>query len=203
MAQELWHRWHTWYFERRLGVATSGFILEKDFDYVHADNKPYAPIGYEHLRWALNRIPFSAGEVEFVDIGAGKGRAVVTAATRAYRKVTGVEISPTLAGEAKRNLGVMRHRRAQAVEVVQTDATLYSLSATANVFYLFNPFDGETLQRMVEAIRESFAAHPRRGFVIFFNHKHFEKAVAGQPWIRKVYDGEFYPQYSCGLYEIG
>lgn len=200
--KEFRHRFYTWYFERRLNVNTAGWILEKDLDYTSPHGKPYAPIGYEHIFWALDRIPFAPAQVEFADIGCGKGRVIIAAAMRPFRSVTGIELSRSLAADAERNLQAMRGRQAPA-KVLNVNALDFAIPATANVFYLFNPFDGATMIQMVENLRASFAAHPRRGFVIAFNPKHFDAAVAGQPWIRKTFNGEFYPQYGCGLYEIG
>lgn len=203
VAKELRHRFYTKFYERRLGVETGGWILEKDLDYTSPDGKPYAPIGYEHIFWGLNQIPIAADQVEFVDIGAGKGRAVLAAAMRPFRSVTGIEMSPALAAEATSNITNMRGRRARNAQILNINALEFNIPPTANVFYLFNPFDGDTLRQMVAGIRASFEAHPRKGFVIFFNPKHFDAAIAGQTWIRKTYSGEFYPQYGCGLYEIG
>jgi 16S rRNA G966 N2-methylase RsmD len=203
VAKEFRHRFYSWYYERRLGVETGGWILEKDLDYESPDGKPYAPIGYEHVFWALNQIPIPAQDVELVDFGAGKGRAIIAAAMKPFRSVTGVELSATLAGVARRNLDTMQGRRAKQAQVANVNALDFAITPTANVFYFFNPFDGTTLHQVVENIRASFAAHPRKGFVIFFNQKHMDAAVAGQTWIRKTYQGEFYPEYGCGLYEIG
>ena len=201
--RELRHRLYSRFYERRFGVTTGGWILPKDLDYTSPHGKPYGAIGYEHIFWALDRLPFPAAEVEFVDIGAGKGRAMVAAASRPLRSVMGVELSPALAADAQRNLHAMRGRRAKSVELLIVNALEFAVPPTANVFYFFNPFDGPTMVEMVERLRVSFAAHPRKGFVIAFNHKAFDEAATGAGWVRKVYEGEFYPQFGCGLYEIG
>ena len=198
------HRFYAWYFDRKLGVETTGWIEREDLDYQHPDTKPYGPIGYEHLSWALSKIPFPANQVEFVDFGAGKGRVLVYAGMRPFRSVTGVELSAALASSAKKNVAMaQRHFRAQKVTAVEGDATRFPVTPTANVFYFFNPFDGPTLATVIENIRASVEQHPRPVFIIYFNHEHMERLIAGKSWIRKVYDGFFYPNYYCGLYRIG
>lgn len=199
--EEVRHRAYRWHFERKLGIATHGIFEQSELGYAYKDGKLSSPIGYEHVFWALDRIPFPAHEVEMVDFGSGLGRAVAAAAMRPFKSVTGIELSNMLAERAQRNLAAMRHRQAKDVRIVQGNVLDFEIPATTNVFYLFNPFDGETLSRTVAKIRDSLAAHPRRAFVIFFNHKHMDREVEGQTWIRKVYDGQFYPQYGCGLYE--
>lgn len=199
LLKELRHRAYTRYYENRLGVETRGFFVP---DGTKPGSKPYGAIGYEHIFWALDRIPFPAGQVELVDYGAGKGRALAAAAMRPYRSVTGVELSPSLAADARRNMDALRQRKAQSVVVHEGDATEFAIPPTTNVFYFFNPFEGEPLQRVMVNIRESIRQHPRPAFLIYFNHGQFDRMVAKEAWIRKVYDGTFYPQFSCGLYQI-
>jgi len=194
-------RAYTIFFEKRLGVTTDAAIAVADLDYQHKDTKPYHPIGYETLRWALKQVPFPEEDVEFVDIGCGMGRVICVAATRPYRAVTGIELSPTMSRQARQNIAALQGRRARNVDVIEGDATQYAISPTANVFYLFNPFGGETLRTVMENIRRSLEQHPRRAMIIYFNHRHVDAMLAGQPWLRKTFDGEFYPQVTCGLYE--
>jgi predicted RNA methylase len=44
------------------------------------------------------------GETTFVDIGSGKGRALIIAAEYAFKRIIGVEYSPSLATICRRNL---------------------------------------------------------------------------------------------------
>jgi len=186
-----------------LGVDTRGWIDQTKLDYRFDDGKPYGPIGYEHVFWALDQIPFPEPQVELIDYGAGRGRAVVAAATRPYRRVTGVEMSPALAGDARANAMRMMKRAAQQVDVLEMNALEYPIPPTANVFYFFNPFGGESLRQMVAKIRRSVEENPREAFVIYFNPEHFDPLVKGESWIRPVYRGAFYPNYDCALYRIG
>lgn len=199
MAKEIRHRAFTHYYERKLGVETRGFFYP---ELALPDSKPYGAIGYEHIFWALHQVPFPSAQVELVDFGCGKGRAIAAAATRPYRSVIGVELSPELVAAARRNLDAMQKRQAGSVSVHQGDATRFVISPTANVFYFFNPFKGETLRHVIANIRASIQAHPRPAFIVYFNHEDMEQIIAGEGWIRKVYDGRFYPQFGCGLYRI-
>lgn len=202
LGKELRHRWYTNHYERKFGVETAGVFQQSELGYVNSDGKLSSPIGYEHMFWALNRIPFPATEVEMMDFGAGLGRAVVSAATLPFKSVTGVELSHKLASRAKLNVERMQGRRAGRAEIIEGNVLTVPIPPTTNVFYYFNPFEGETLERSIERIRISLEQNPRKAFLIFFNHKHMEKLAQGKDWIRKVYDGEFYPQYGCGLYEL-
>ena len=202
LGKELRHRFYTRHYERKLNIVTKGVFEQSELGYTYADGKVSSPIGYEHVFWALDRIPFPPTEVEMMDFGAGLGRAVLAAATRPYRRVLGVELSAVLAPRAHQNLARLRGRQAATVEIILGDVLNVPIPPTINVFYFFNPFEGRTLERAVEKIRLSLEKHPRPAFVIFFNHRHMEKAVQGQHWIRKIYEGEFYPEYGCALYEV-
>jgi SAM-dependent methyltransferase len=184
-ANRVRHRIYTGYCERKLGVSTRGH------------SAGYSALEYEYLLWALPAIPFPAEEVVFVDYGAGKGRAVAAAAARPFRKVIGVEISGALVEIARRNLARMKGRRAGGVEIHHADAAAFAVPDDANVFFFFNPFAGETLARVVERIEESWRAHPRELFFIYFNHGRFDECIATRPWLRKIHETSF-----CGFYRL-
>jgi SAM-dependent methyltransferase len=174
-----------------------GLMQAPELGIANADAVGYSALEYEYLLWALPAIPFPAVEVVFVDYGAGKGRALAAAAAHPFRKVIGVEISEELVEIARDNLGRMKRRRAGRVEIHHSDAAAFAVPDDANVFFFFNPFGGATLARVVERIRESWTAHPRDLFVIYFNHGRFDECIEGQSWLRKVHETSF-----CGFYRL-
>src|SRR5262249_30770753 len=137
----------------------------------------------------------------FLDYGCGKGRAVVAAATFPFRKVIGIELSRRLADIATHNIHHMRHKKAKQVEIIQVDATTYTLPLDVNVVYFFNPFVGNDLRQVVDVIRLSFFRRPRRIVIVYFNSIHFERIILSENWVRKVHQAHVYPNYSCSVYE--
>lgn len=105
----------------------------------------------------------------FVDVGSGKGRVLLLAAQRHFRRVVGVEFSPSLCEWARRNVQIFgrRTRFLAPIEVIQADITLHEWRGDENVFYLYNPFDAEILARFVENLRRSVAASPRQVWLIY------------------------------------
>jgi hypothetical protein len=182
VVKESRHRLYTWYCERKFGVSTGGLIQAPELGAGNTDAVGYSALEYEYLLWALPAIPFSADEVVFVDYGAGKGRVLAAG---------------ELVEAARRNLGRMKRRRAGQVEIHRADAAGFAVPDDANVFFFFNPFGGATLARVVERIRESWTAHPREVFFIYFNHGRFDECVATQPWLRKIHETSF-----CGFYRL-
>jgi len=196
-ANRVRHRIYTGYCERKFGVSTRGLIQAPELGVANADAVGYSALEYEYLLWALPAIPFPAEEVVFVDYGAGKGRALAAAATHPFRKVIGVEISEELVEIARGNLARLKRRRAGCVEIHHADAAMFAVPNDANVFFFFNPFGGATLARVVERIWESWMAHPRDLFFIYFNHGRFDECIEGRPWLRKVHETSF-----CGFYRL-
>lgn len=105
----------------------------------------------------------------FVDVGSGKGRVLLLAAQQKFRRVVGVEFSPSLCERAKQNIDIFsrRARSLAPIEVIQADITLHEWGGDENVFYLYNPFDAVILARFVENLGRSLAASPRQAWLIY------------------------------------
>ena len=88
--------------------------------YIHSHG--YDACDIVRLRRDLLYLPISRREYEFVDVGCGKGRALIFAAEMGFRKVTGVEISPMLAEVASKNLKICGIEGAILVEDAATFA---------------------------------------------------------------------------------
>jgi len=80
----------------------------------------------------------------FVDVGAGKGRAILLASELPFRKIVGVELSEELACTAQEN--VERWKRARhswtgkRIRVVRGDALEFRWPRTPLLIYMYNPF---------------------------------------------------------------
>ena len=148
--------------ERWLGIDTQDFIpwhaISDDPDCVD-----YDPIGYRTCARALNMLEIEPGRDVFLDYGCGKGRVLVLAARRAFRRVIGVELSHALADQARRNLSAAKRRlNCRSIEVVHQDARQYAIPSYATVFFLFNPFGGNILRTVQAKIYQSWLDYPRR-----------------------------------------
>ena len=120
--------------------------------------------GFAHLQYGLiaclmRTLPLSPDDV-FMDLGCGKGRTLCLFARRPIRKCIGVEIDPELAGIAAANARRLRGRRCP-IEIVRGDAADADFSQ-ASIVWLFNPFGDNTTRYVVERIRASLLATPRR-----------------------------------------
>lgn len=123
---------------------------------------------YQVTNRALVPLVFdSLGEISpedvFVDFGCGKGRMVLAAAMRPFRRVVGVDISPELCAVARENVEQNRVRlRCPEVEVIAADATQLDVPDDMTVAYLYNPFQGAVFRQALERIIASLDRRPRR-----------------------------------------
>jgi SAM-dependent methyltransferase len=185
-TQTLLSRWADLRAERRAGTDTSGLIpietLMADWDGCH----DYFPTAYRELDAVLRWLRPGPGDV-FLDLGAGKGRALMIAAAFPFRRLVGVEISPALCAEAERNLAALSARQpCPPVEMVAADAAGFAIPDDATLLYLYNPFHGSRLETVFRAIAASLEAAPREIAIVYNNPVHFEKIEHLFPWLRRA-----------------
>lgn len=130
----------------------------------------YAPSGWRWVHRALRGEPITRDDV-FVDFGSGKGRVVGLVARRyPFGRVVGVEIAPELTTVARENLARAHGRlRCPHVELVTADATEWPVPDDMTHAYLYNPFRGEALERLLANIVASLDRKPRRLTLIYAN----------------------------------
>lgn len=155
-------------FDEEFGVRTSGLVAGRHLKSGHPHDRHatayygVAPSVFHALlrRWRRSRPETPIEEVSFIDIGAGMGRAVLLAAELPFRQVVGIELNPTLARIARRNLTVTRASdRARApMKIVCGDAAAFPLPQGPCVAFLFNPFGALVLRRLLKSWRSSLSS---------------------------------------------
>jgi SAM-dependent methyltransferase len=148
--------------DRRMGIETSIPAPLSSLGVAGRDRVDYEPSGILLTRRMLDAHPIQPDDV-FLDLGCGKGRVVLQAARRPFRRVVGVDVSPQLIDVAQRNLESCRSRlRCQDVEFVAADAASYEIPDDVTAVYMCNPFGGEIFQAAVDALLASVERRPRR-----------------------------------------
>lgn len=161
-------------FDRAHGTNTIGLIYERG---VHEETNDrgkgrfvYAGSQPSIVRAALRTLP-PLDTYTFVDLGCGKGRAVIIASEFAFKDIVGVEFSTTLAQIGQANAAIVRRRFPNRVPIRTEvgDAATYSLPAGNLVIYLYNPFGEDLIGRVVTSVESAIAAEHRAVFVIYLN----------------------------------
>lgn len=159
-------------FDRRFAVDTSGDIPVRFLDVV-SDNKPYGSAFLSTpaatFRRVLRLLPPDLGQFAFVDVGAGKGRVLLLAANREFRRIVGVEYARDLVACAQRNFATYRNpeQRCRDLACVCADATTFELPSEKCVIYFLRPFEDNVMARMMQNIRRSYEANRRKLFLVF------------------------------------
>ena len=136
-------------FDEEFGVRTSGLVAGRHLKSGHRNDRHatayygVAPSVFRALvkHGHRSRPTAAMEEVSFLDLGAGMGRAVLLAAELPFRQVLGVELNPTLARIARKNLTVWRAsgRARTQMKIISGDAVEFRLPAGPRLACLFNP----------------------------------------------------------------
>lgn len=166
-------------FDTHHGVDTSGLLTAV----VLASGQPNDLLGtgysgtppsrfrtvMEHWIAAPPERPISS--YTFIDVGSGKGRAMMLATAFPFHEIIGVEMNRSLAQIATTNLEKWRaaHQSAPPTHVVCQDALAFEFPTTPCLVYLYNPFAEPILRQLIARLEQSFAANPRPLDVLYCN----------------------------------
>lgn len=89
-----------------------------------------------------------------------------------FRDIVGVELSPRLAGIARRNAAIMtsRYPGRTAVRVLLADGGAFALPAGDLVIFMYRPFGEEPIARMVARVEAALAAEKNCSLhIVYYN----------------------------------
>lgn len=110
------------------------------------------------------------------DLGAGLGRVVILSALLTEARAIGVEVEPSYCEYARH---CVRELNVPNVELICADAREAVLTE-ANVFFMFTPFRGAILRRVLERL----AAEARSRALTVCTFGKIADEVAREPWLR-------------------
>jgi SAM-dependent methyltransferase len=158
-------------------VRTSGLIAGRHLTSGHAHDRHatayygVAPSVFHALlkRWQRTKPAAALEDFTFLDVGAGMGRAMLLAAELPFREVVGIELHPTLAGIARKNLTLWRKagKARTRARLICGDAVEFALPPGPCLAFLFNPFGAPVMRKLlaqwVLAVRAEVLAAPASG----------------------------------------
>lgn len=168
-------------FDARYGTETRWFDLGN-----------YEPIRPTVLDAALDALDIGVRDATFVDFGSGKGRAVLVAARRPFRRVIGIEHRPALHAIAERNAAAAARVEPPAAPVFLFcgDATQHPLPDGPIVAYLYNPFGADVvaavLRRVARADARLVYIHPLEAEVVAAAGWRVVAGGGDAPWAWRV-----------------
>lgn len=134
----------------------------------------YEPIQLAVFNRIMRALPHDPAGLAFVDFGSGKGRALVLAALRGFRRVIGIEYDENLHRIAQRNVArfVGRARVRVPMELRCADALTCRLPDEDCLCFLYNTFDEVGMAQAVAGIDNSLRKRPRRLLIAYRNPRH-------------------------------
>jgi SAM-dependent methyltransferase len=161
-------------FDEELGVHTDGVVLltsvtSKNF----SQGFRYEPCSPEQCNWAIENAGIDPKDFSFIDIGCGKGRALIIASQHNFADLTGVDYSQKLCDIARANLEKLR----VSARIICQDALRFEVPARDVFVFLFNPFRPAVLQKVLDNL------HSARRVVIAYGGPGREILEANE-WLR-------------------
>lgn len=150
-------------FDELHGVVTEG-IVQPEIE--HAVQ--YAPVQPSRFRSYMRRLPIDPRTFTFIDIGSGKGRALILAREFGFRRVVGIEVSEMLCEIARNN--------APDAEVHCVNALDFEPPPEDSVIHMFNPFRDPVMSRFAARIEESLKTPPPHSVWVVYHRPFFAGA---------------------------
>lgn len=163
--------------DRQYGVRTQSHVpLHLNMTGLAVDDQivPYGGCVASVLRHVLERLGGINGTA-FVDIGCGKGRALIIASEHPFAQIVGIELNPDVAAVARANARRVARRfpNRTAIDVHVGDASIPDLPDCDTTVFMYHPFGKLLVRRLADHL--AAAARQGRSFnVIYENPVHGE-----------------------------
>jgi SAM-dependent methyltransferase len=128
----------------------------------------------------------------FLDVGAGKGRALLLASEYPFLRVEGIELNSTLASIARNNIDLWTDSQQSTIlaplELHEADATRAPLPAEPTLAHLFHPFEDRLLRRFLRHVEQDLTANPRPFDLFYVNAEH-DSLIDRHPAFTRIWLG--------------
>ena len=181
-------------FDERFGVETSGLLYDLRSGHAHdLYNNGYFAVApsvfHAVMQTMLQELPLDCTGFRFVDLGSGKGRALLLASDYPFREIIGIELSAELDRIARENIARYVKTSAPIVALLG-DATEFVWPPGPLVVYMWNAFTGPVLEQVFRNLEASLKEEPRPLYLVYI-HPELETMLADFPWLVRLWREEF------------
>lgn len=161
--------------DHQYGISTGGALPGSVLRLRYSVKQTTFKVGYVGVQPSIIRTALKMlsnhEDTTFLDLGCGKGRALVVASEFPFRSVIGVEISPELADVAKENSQVIARNFCERppIDVVNDDALDYVLPEGNLIIFLYNPFGEALITRLLTNIETALLKRDRSIWIVYVN----------------------------------
>jgi predicted RNA methylase len=162
-------------FDRAYGTKTSGFVSENELprSAVAATDECYWGSAYwgsqpSFVRAAIAALP-APQSFTFIDLGCGKGRALVVASEFGFKHIVGVELSPKLAEIGRKNARIIETKfpTRTRISIQVGDASTFQFPSGNIAVYIYNPFGPEILTKVLAVLEAAMVAERREVYLVY------------------------------------
>ena len=187
-----WNRTHP--FDVAEQVETSGYVPA---DQLTSDDRlkgliiPYAGSSPSVTRKAISTLP-DVRDYSFVDLGCGKGRALLVASEYAFMRIIGVELSAELSATARRNVQTVANHYPERspMNVVEGNAIGFELPAGKVVVFIYHSFGLELMNQLIGELETALENRLDHVFVVYYNPVH-SVALDSSPVFKRWFAATF------------
>ena len=141
-------------------------------------------------------LPLSQHAVEataFLDIGAGKGRAMLLASQYPFRRIVGVELHPALAAAARSNIELWQATNTTPpMRLEEDDAMRLRMPAGPCLLFLFNPFDIVLMDRLMDRLKHQFRNRADQLDILYVNDEQRDMIREYHKGFRELWRGRIH-----------
>lgn len=175
------------WFDLTRAVRTSGFASSDSLTLMGTEKSGFAylPTRPARAREALRDLPIKDHlDYVFVDLGSGKGRMLFLAAEFPFYSIEGVEFAEELHAKALENIARCRRVRwkCDRIRSINIDAVDYDFPLRNLVIYLFNPFGGAVLRKVLDNLSATLKEHPRH-LILVLTTPDSAAVIEGLSWL--------------------
>ena len=179
-------------FDAQFGVDTSGLIYELPSGHHHdLYNNGYFAVAPSVFHAVMRALALDFERFTFVDLGSGKGRALLLAADYDFREIIGIELSPELDRVARANIArYTKGRRHPPMVNLLGDAAELDYPSGPLIVYMWNAFTRPVLEKVFENLG-SWLARERQELYVVYMHPELESTLSEVPWLERLWREEF------------
>jgi SAM-dependent methyltransferase len=195
------HRTHP--VDRQYGTDTSGVVpvkmITSDKTLLSRIN-PYGGSQPSIIRRAITALG-KTEDYDFIDLGCGKGRAIIVASEFQFRSISGIELSSDLAKIARRNIEIVERcfpMRPPAV-AIEGNAITFPFPESKLVLFFCHSFGEELLLQLIKKLESSLSSGNGPVFFIYYNPVHGNVLDASPVFTRWYADTLQYDESELGF----
>ena len=160
----------------KYGITTFAPVALKKLTIVNGDRSkasPYEAVNYYLLETLFTSFRQVSDADSLVDLGCGKGRVLVVAAHIGFTNITGIDFATELCEEASTNIKKVQQNFPRVKwNVINNSAERYNISHNDSVFFMFNPFTEEIVDKFLEKLERSCRLFPRTTWFLYASPRH-------------------------------